>query len=186
VRKLIADKTPDQLKMPYALWTRTAVGQLIKLRFGIELPVRTMGLYLQRWGFTPQKPMKKAYEQSPAAVQKWLDEEHPVIAARAKVEGCGDSLGRRDRAAQRRGARAQLCTARLETGGTGEQQAHRPAGDFHRHQQGRDALEDFRRRTELRRPHRLPDAWPATIILSAVLPHEGMLPGRLLSLSRSC
>jgi transposase len=99
VRKLITDKTPDQLKMPYALWTRAAVGQLIEQRIGIRLPVRTMGLYLARWGFTPQKPMKKAYEQSPAAVQKWLDEEYPVIAACAKVEGAeihwGDETGLR-------------------------------------------------------------------------------------------
>ena len=87
VRKLITDKTPDQLKMPYALWTRAAVGQLIEQRFGIRLPVRTMGLYLARWGFTPQKPMKKAYEQSPAAVKKWLEEEYPVTAACAKLEG---------------------------------------------------------------------------------------------------
>ena len=87
IRKLITDRTPDQLKMPYALWTRAAVAELIVQRFGIKLAVRTMGLYLGRWGFTPQKPMKKAYEQSPAAVKKWLDEEYPVIAACAKVEG---------------------------------------------------------------------------------------------------
>jgi transposase len=58
-----------------------------------------MGLYLARWGFTPQKPMKKAYEQSPAAVKKWLDEDYPVIAARAKAEGAeihwGDASGLR-------------------------------------------------------------------------------------------
>ena len=72
VRKLIADKTPDQLKMPYALWSRAAVAQLIEQRFGIRLQVRTMGKYLARWGFTPQKPMKKAYEQSPAAVSQYL------------------------------------------------------------------------------------------------------------------
>lgn len=99
VRKLITDKTPDQLKMPFALWTRAAVAQLIEQRFGIRLPVRTMGLYLARWGFTPQKPMKKAYEQSPAAVKKWLDEDYPVIAARAKTEGAqihwGDESGLR-------------------------------------------------------------------------------------------
>ena len=99
VRKLIADKTPDQLKMSYALWTRAAVSQLIEQRFGIRLPVRTMGLYLARWGFTPQKPMKKAYEQSPAAVKKWLDDEYPTIAARAKSEAAemhwGDESGLR-------------------------------------------------------------------------------------------
>jgi hypothetical protein len=100
VRKLITDKTPDQLKMPYALWTRARRWlELIEQRFGIRLPVRTMGLYLARWGFTPQKPMKKAYEQSPAAVKKWLDEDYPVIAARAKAEGAeihwGDESGLR-------------------------------------------------------------------------------------------
>ena len=99
VRKLIADKTPDQLKMPYALWTRAAVAQLIEQRFGIRLQVRTMGKYLARWGFTPQKPMKKAYEQSPAAVKKWLDEDYPVIAVRARAEGAeihwGDESGLR-------------------------------------------------------------------------------------------
>ena len=99
IQKLIADKTPDQLKMVYALWTRAAVAELIEQRFGIKLQVRTMGLYLARWGFTPQKPMKKAYEQSPAAVKKWLDEEYPAIAARAKTEGAeiqwGDESGLR-------------------------------------------------------------------------------------------
>jgi transposase len=99
IRKLIADKTPDQLKMAYALWTRGAVAELIESRFGVRLPVRTMGLYLSRWGFTPQKPMKKAYEQSPAAVKKWLDTDYPVIAARAKSEGAeihwGDESGLR-------------------------------------------------------------------------------------------
>jgi transposase len=62
VQQLIRDRTPDQLKMVYALWTRQAMPELIRDRFGIELPVRTMGLYLSRWGFTPQKPMRKAYE----------------------------------------------------------------------------------------------------------------------------
>ena len=99
VRKLITDRTPDQLKMPYALWTRAAVAQLIEQQFGIRLAVRTMGLYLARWGFTPQKPMKKAYEQSPAAVKKWLENDYPVIAARAKAEGAeihwGDESGLR-------------------------------------------------------------------------------------------
>lgn len=101
IRKLITDKMPDQLKMPYALWTRAVVGELITQRFGIRLPVRTMGLYLARWGFTPHKPMKKAYEQSPAAVKKWREEEYPVIVANAKVEGTRDPLGRRDLTSQR-------------------------------------------------------------------------------------
>jgi transposase len=99
MRQFIQDKTPDQLKLPYALWTRAAVGQLIEQRIGVKMGVRTIGKYLARWGFTPQKPMRKAYEQSPVAVKKWLAEDYPVIAARAKAEGAeihwGDETGLR-------------------------------------------------------------------------------------------
>ena len=99
MRKFIQDKTPEQLKLPYALWTRAAVAQLIQERIGVKLAVRTIGKYLARWGFTPQKPMRKAYEQSPAAVKKWLEEDYPVIAAQAKSEGAeihwGDETGLR-------------------------------------------------------------------------------------------
>jgi len=97
VQKLIAEKMPDQLKLPFALWTRRAVAQLIEERFGITLPVRTMGEYLKRWGFTPQKPLKKAYEQNPKEVRRWLDERYPQIAAEAKADGAeiywGDQTG---------------------------------------------------------------------------------------------
>jgi transposase len=99
IRKLICDKTPDQLKMPYALWTRGAVADLIEHRFGIRVPIRTMGAYLARWGFSPQKPLRHAYEQSPVAVKKWLEEQYPVIAARARFERAemhwGDETGLR-------------------------------------------------------------------------------------------
>uniref|UniRef100_G2ZWV4 Transposase n=1 Tax=blood disease bacterium R229 TaxID=741978 RepID=G2ZWV4_9RALS len=68
VRQLIADKTPDQLKMPYALWTRAAVGQLIEQCFGIRLAVRTVGLYLSRWGFMSQKSVRKVFKPLRLAV----------------------------------------------------------------------------------------------------------------------
>lgn len=70
-QRLIRDRTPDELKMPYALWTRQAVRELIQRRYDRELHVRSVGKYLKRWGFTPQKPLRKAYEQQPAAVRKW-------------------------------------------------------------------------------------------------------------------
>ena len=73
-----------------------------------------MGKYLARWGFTPQKPMKKAYEQSPAAVKKCLDEDYPAIAVRAKAKGAeihwGDESGGprfRSQGAHARGAGQQ-------------------------------------------------------------------------------
>ncbi len=87
VRKTICDKRPEQLKMDFCLWSRAAVMQLIKRECGIEMGVRTVGKYLKRWGFTPQKPIKKAYEQRPEAVQGWLDDHYPAIEAQAKAQG---------------------------------------------------------------------------------------------------
>ena len=86
VQRDIRDKRPEQMKMDFALWTREAVLVYIREHFGIKMPVRTVGEYLKRWGFTPQKPIKVAYEQKPEAVKKWLDEEYPAISARAKAE----------------------------------------------------------------------------------------------------
>ena len=87
IQRMIIDKRPEQLKMDFHLWSRAAVGQLIEQEFGIKLQVRSIGKYLTRWGFTPQKPIKRAYEQSPAAVQAWLEGEYPAIEQRARAEG---------------------------------------------------------------------------------------------------
>lgn len=97
LKKAITDKTPDQLKFPFALWTRRAVQQLILQLFSIDMPIRTVGEYLMRWGFTPQKPLRRAYEQNPKLVQKWLEEQYPTIVARGKTEEAdihwGDETG---------------------------------------------------------------------------------------------
>ena len=97
VQEAIRDKCPDQLKLPFALWTRIAVKQLIKQMWGMDIPVRTIGDYLKRWHFTPQKPLKRAYEQNPKAVKKWLNEEYPAIQQKAKKENAeihwGDETG---------------------------------------------------------------------------------------------
>ncbi len=99
VQRIICDKTPDQMKLTFALWTRQAVQELIRQKWDIAMPIRTVGEYLKRWGFTPQKPLKRAYEQRPTEVQQWLNEEYPAIAARAKAEGAeihwGDETGLR-------------------------------------------------------------------------------------------
>ena len=62
LRRRIVDRTPEQLDLPYALWTRRAVGDLIRRETGLDMPIRTVGEYLKRWGFTPQWPVKRAYE----------------------------------------------------------------------------------------------------------------------------
>jgi len=93
----ITDRTPDQVKLPFYLWTREAVGRLIEDRFGIRLSVWTVGRYLVRWGFTPQKPARRAFERDPEQVRRWLDEAYPAIRSRAIRERAeiywGDEMG---------------------------------------------------------------------------------------------
>ena len=97
--RLITDRCPDQLKLPFALWTRDAVRQLIKERYGISISVWTAGRYLKHWGFTPQKPLRRAYEQDPQAVQQWLEQDYPAIRRQGRTERAqihwGDEMGMR-------------------------------------------------------------------------------------------
>jgi transposase len=86
VAQLIVGNNPDQLKLPGFLWTRALVRELIVRRFGIELGEDTVGRYLRAWGFSPQKPMRRAYEQSDEAVRQWLDERYPEIEKRARKQ----------------------------------------------------------------------------------------------------
>ena len=86
VVKAITDKTPEQLKLPFALWTGPVIRRFIDERFGVQLPIRTLRLYLKRWGFTPQRPKKVAYERQPAQVREWMERTYPAIAKRAKAE----------------------------------------------------------------------------------------------------
>jgi transposase len=86
IQKLIQDKYPDQLKLDFALWTREAVMQLIQQRLGVAISIRAVGDYLKRWGFTPQKPAKRAYERDPVQVGIWLEQTYPAIKERAKIE----------------------------------------------------------------------------------------------------
>jgi transposase len=97
---LLTHHTPDELGLPFALWTREAVGELIARRFGVRVSVWTVGRWLRRWGFTPQKPARRAYERNPRAMRRWHEEEYPEIARRAEEEGAeihwGDQLGVRN------------------------------------------------------------------------------------------
>lgn len=97
IRRWIADRTPDQLKLPFALWTSRAVRALIERRFDKRLGLSTVQLYLKRWGMTPQKPLARARERSPAAIEAWLARDYPAIAKRAKAEKAviywGDETG---------------------------------------------------------------------------------------------
>lgn len=86
IADLVRDHCPDQLKLPFYLWTRAAVAKLIEERFGIVISEKTAGRYLKEWGFTAQKPARRAYQQDPEAVDRWLKEEYPAIQAEATRE----------------------------------------------------------------------------------------------------
>ncbi|WP_268891621.1 helix-turn-helix domain-containing protein [Lentzea tibetensis] len=91
----MADCTPEELLIGGPLWTRPAVVELIRLVVGVVMTEQGVGLWLRRHGFTPRRPARRAYEQQPAAVRAWLDEEYPAIETRAGgaavawVDQCG-------------------------------------------------------------------------------------------------
>ena len=93
--RCITDRCPDQLKLPFALWTREAVQTFLRKRFGVSVSVWTVGRYLKRWGLTPQKPLRRAFEQNPEAVRHWLQRISEDRQGR-ETGKCPDSLGRRD------------------------------------------------------------------------------------------
>jgi transposase len=93
LREQIIGATPQQLTLPFALWTRRAIRELVLARFGVDVQDRLVGKYLKRWGFTPQRPVKRALEQRPALVAKWLDETYPALAAKARRENAAIYFG---------------------------------------------------------------------------------------------
>ena len=124
IQKALIDKTPDQLKFPFALWTRKAVQELIRQWYGMTMPIRTVGEYLSRWGFTPQKPIKKAREQNSKAVGQWLTTEYPKIVAKARQKKAevywGDETGIQNEANRMRGyapnGKTPLISGKLQKG----------------------------------------------------------------------
>ncbi len=105
--QLLVDKSPQQYKFRFALWTARAVQQLIRVEFDKEMPDRTVRHYLHRLGFTSQRPERRAREQRPKEVQKWLGKNYPRIAEAAKSMGYeifwGDEAGVSTRVSYQRG-----------------------------------------------------------------------------------
>ena len=97
IQQIIVDKTPEQLKFRECLWTRKAIHELIKRKYKIDLPLSTLGIYLRRWGFSVQRPVKRAYKQNKEAVNEWVEETFPGISEKAKKEDAeiyfGDETG---------------------------------------------------------------------------------------------
>ena len=86
VRRAVLGKNPEQVALPGLVWTRPQVRDLVRRWYGIGLSLVTIGKYLRSWGLSPQKPIRKAYEQDPEAVTRWLEVEYPAIAAQANKD----------------------------------------------------------------------------------------------------
>lgn len=97
IQRIIIDKYPDQMKLGFALWTRAAVKQLIHELYGIDMPLRSVSNYLDRWGLTCQRPTKQSCLQSDVQRRTFMEKEYPSIAKRAKKENAaiywGDETG---------------------------------------------------------------------------------------------
>jgi transposase len=85
IRRWIVEQTPDQLELPFGLWTSRAVRELIERHLAKRLGLTAVQLHLRRWGLTPQKPLVRAEQRRPAAIAAWLATSYPAIARRAKA-----------------------------------------------------------------------------------------------------
>jgi transposase len=83
----LKDHHPDDWGIAAPLWTRRAVRDLIRNEYGIDMPIRTVGEYLKRWGYTPKKARRRTKKQDPEEVREWLENIYPAIAATAEEEG---------------------------------------------------------------------------------------------------
>lgn len=86
LRTILTSQAPSTRSLPFALWNRRTVRDLIKAEFAIDMPIRTVGEYLRRWCYTPQRPTRQALEQKPWDVQRWMQEVYPLLAQKAKQE----------------------------------------------------------------------------------------------------
>ena len=97
LQTLLDTNRPEDLGLAAPLWTRRAVRDLIHQVYGLTVPLRTVGEYLRRWGYSPQRPARQARQEDPVAVRQWVEETYPALVARARRENAeiyfGDQAG---------------------------------------------------------------------------------------------
>jgi transposase len=86
VFRWVNGRDPRQYGLDFGLWTRAIVAQLIEQRFGIKLGQTAVGALLAKLGLTPQKPLQRAYQRDPEAIEKWQHDRYPAIARQARQE----------------------------------------------------------------------------------------------------
>jgi transposase len=86
LQQLLDTHSPEDLGIAAPLWSRRAVRDLIQKEYHVRMPVRTVGAYLHRWGYTAKRPRRHAKKQDPEEVRQWLAETYPGIEQRARQE----------------------------------------------------------------------------------------------------
>jgi transposase len=86
VRRWINGRDPRQYGFDLDLWTRRIVAELVKEKFAMHIRVTAVGRLLSELDITPQKPLRRAYERDPIAIERWKTQEFlPAVAARVSV-----------------------------------------------------------------------------------------------------
>ena len=83
----VANKNPQQLNFPFALWTAAMVQTLIANRLDIHLSHSSVCRLLNQLGLTAQRPLWRAYQQDPERVKRWLETDYPAIRRHAQRAG---------------------------------------------------------------------------------------------------
>lgn len=86
VFRWINGKNPMQYGFDFGLWTRNLVRDLVERKFGLTLSLASVGTMLARLNLTPQKPLQRAYQRNPEAIERWKHETYPAIAKQAREE----------------------------------------------------------------------------------------------------
>jgi len=107
IKKLITDKNPNQLKFDCFLWDLNSVQQLIQQRYEIKISNQATWEYLDSWGMSSQRPLKRAYKQNIEKVEEFKSITFPAIKKRAAEENAeiyfADETGINNRANNPRG-----------------------------------------------------------------------------------
>ncbi|EPR36314.1 putative transposase [Desulfovibrio sp. X2] len=86
VMNMLDNRLPDDLKLPYSLWTSEAVSRLIEQKFGLRFSLWTIRRMLRRWGLSLQRPLRRALERNPREVRRWVRDEYPALVREARAD----------------------------------------------------------------------------------------------------
>ncbi len=87
VFRWVNGRNPRQYGFDFGLWTRVIVQELLRKKFGAHLSLASVGALLARLGLTAQKPLQRAYQRDPKAIERWQRETYPAISREARRQG---------------------------------------------------------------------------------------------------